>query len=178
MTTFFSKRPQGMQAFYTIWVGQFFSLLGTGMSRFALTLWAWELTGSATALALVAFFSFLPSVVFSPVAGALVDKWDRKLVMMLSDLAAGVGTIILLILSLNGVLVLWHVYLIAFVAGLFESFQFPAYCAAITTMVDKTQYARTSASALVQTVTSLCRVVTRIAKPHWYRKPASPADPC
>ena len=89
----FSKRPDGMNAFYTIWVGQFFSLLGTGMTRFALTLWAWELTGSATALAFVAFFSFLPGVVFSPIAGALVDRWDRKLVMMMSDLAAGIGTI-------------------------------------------------------------------------------------
>lgn len=145
MTAIFKKRPSGMPAFYTIWVGQFFSLLGTGMTRFALTLWAWELTGSATALAFVAFFSFTPSIIFSPIAGALVDRWDRKLVMMLSDLAAGVGTIILLILSLNGVLVLWHVYVIAFVAGTFESFQFPAYSAAISTMVKKDQYARTSA---------------------------------
>ncbi|MEO1289652.1 MAG: MFS transporter [Chloroflexota bacterium] len=141
----FSKRPSGMNAFYTIWVGQFFSLLGTGMTRFALTLWAWELTGSATALAFVAFFGFLPSIVMSPIAGALVDRWDRKLVMMLSDLAAGVGTILLLILSLNGSLVLWHVYAITFVAGMFESFQFPAYSAAITTMVSKDHYARTSA---------------------------------
>lgn len=145
MTAFFKKRPSGMTAFYTIWVGQFFSLLGTGMTRFALTLWAWELTGSATALAFVAFFSFLPGIIFSPIAGALVDRWDRKLVMMMSDLAAGVGTILLLILSLAGILELWHVYVIALFAGAFESFQFPAYSAAITTMVDKEQYARTSA---------------------------------
>lgn len=145
MTAIFKKRPTGMTAFYTIWVGQFFSLLGTGMTRFALTLWAWELTGSATALALVAFFSFLPGIIFSPIAGALVDRWDRKLVMMLSDLAAGVGTILLLILSLSGILELWHVYVIALFAGAFESFQFPAYSAAITTMVDKEQYTRTSA---------------------------------
>lgn len=145
MIEFLKKRPSGMPAFYTIWVGQFFSLLGTGMTRFALTLWAWELTGSATALAFVAFFSFTPSIIFSPIAGALVDRWDRKLVMMLSDLAAGVGTIALLILSLNGILELWHIYIIAFVAGSFESFQFPAYSAAISTMVKKEQFARTSA---------------------------------
>ncbi|MGB7338791.1 MAG: MFS transporter [Phototrophicaceae bacterium] len=145
MTSIFSKRPSGMNAFYTVWVGQFFSLLGTGMTRFALSLWAWELTGSATALALVTFFGFLPSIVFSPIAGALVDRWDRKLVMMISDLAAGVGTIILFILSLNGTLELWHIYVISLVAGAFESFQFPAYSAAISTMVNKDQYARTSA---------------------------------
>lgn len=145
MTLSSLKRPSGMPAFYTIWIGQFASLLGTGMTRFALTLWAWELTGSATALALVAFFSFLPGVVFSPIAGALVDRWDRKLVMMLSDLAAGVGTILMLFLSLTGVLALGHIYIIALFVGAFEAFQFPAYSAAITTMVDKDQYARTSA---------------------------------
>jgi MFS transporter, DHA3 family, macrolide efflux protein len=138
-------RPKGMQAFYTIWAGQFLSMLGTGMSRFALTLWAWELTGSATALALVAFFSFAPTVFFSPIAGALVDRWDKKLTMMLSDLAAGMGTVILFLLSLNNGLEIWHVYLIAFFTGSFESFQFPAYSAAITTMVDKENYTRSSA---------------------------------
>jgi DHA3 family macrolide efflux protein-like MFS transporter len=137
-------RPTGMKAFYTLWAGQFLSLLGTGMSRFALTLWAWEITGSATALALVAFFSFAPSVILSPIAGALVDRWDKKLTMMLSDLAAGAGTVILFFLSLNGVLDIWHVYIVAFFTGAFESFQFPAYSSAISTMVDKEQYTRTS----------------------------------
>lgn len=145
MSNFTTTRRDGMKAFYTIWAGQFVSLLGTGMTRFALTLWAWDLTGSATALAFVAFFSFAPSIFFSPIAGALVDRWDRKLVMMISDLAAGVGTIVLLVLSLMGTLELWHLYLVAFLAGSFESFQFPAYSAAITTMVNKDQYARTSA---------------------------------
>ena len=93
--------PSGMTAFTIIWVGQFLSLLGTGISRFAITLWAWELTGQATALALAAFFAFAPSIVMTPIAGALVDRWyrQRKLVMMISDLAAGVSTIALLLLS-------------------------------------------------------------------------------
>jgi MFS transporter, DHA3 family, macrolide efflux protein len=134
-----------MRAFMLVWFGQVVSLLGTGMTRFALTLWAWDLTGQATALALVAFFSFTPTVIFSPFAGALVDRWDRKLVMMLSDLAAGLGTVVLFLLALTGNLHIWHVYAIAFFAGAFESFQFPAYSAAITVMVDKSQYSRTSA---------------------------------
>src|SRR5688572_28657632 len=137
-------RPKGMQAFYTLWAGQFLSMLGTGMSRFALTLWAWQLTGSATALALVAFFSFAPSVILSPIAGALVDRWAKNLTLMLSDLAAGAGTMILFFLSLNGGLEIWHVYIVAFFTGAFESFQFPAYSSAISTMVDKDQYTRTN----------------------------------
>ena len=81
-----SRAPAGMSAFVVIWLGQLFSLLGTAMTRFALTIWAFQVTGEATALALVGFFSFAPVVLFSPIAGALVDRWNRKLVMILSDL--------------------------------------------------------------------------------------------
>ena len=84
-----SLRPTGMTAFTVVWLGQMVSMMGTGMTRFGITIWAWQLTGEATTLALVGFFSFGPSVLLSPVAGALVDRWNRKLVMMFSDLAAG-----------------------------------------------------------------------------------------
>jgi len=135
----------GMRAFTLIWIGQFVSLVGTGMSGFAMSLWAWELTGQATALALVAFFRFAPVVLLSPVAGALADRWDRRIVMMLSDVAAGLATVVLFLLSLSGNLEIWHLYVAGAFTGAFESFQFPAYSAAITMMVDKKQYARTSA---------------------------------
>jgi MFS family permease len=131
-----------MSGFTIVWIGQVVSLLGSGMTWFALTVWAWELTGQATALALVAFFSFGPTVLLSPVAGALVDRWDRKLVMMLSDVAAGLMTIVVLALYAGDALQVWHLYVTGAVAGAFQAFQFPAYSAAITTMVDKSQYAR------------------------------------
>ena len=67
----------GMRGFTLIWLGQLVSLLGTGMTRFALTIWAYQETGSATTLALVAFFSFGPVVLLSPIAGALVDRWNQ-----------------------------------------------------------------------------------------------------
>lgn len=140
-----ATRPSGMRAFYVIWLGQFGSLLGSGMTQFAITLWAWQATGSATTLALVATFGFAPVVFMSPIAGALVDRWDRKLVMMLSDLGAGVSTIALFLLSLTGNLDVWHLYIAAAFAGAFNAFQFPAYSAAISTMVDKENFARTSA---------------------------------
>ncbi|MCB0114249.1 MAG: MFS transporter [Caldilineaceae bacterium] len=133
-----------MRAFFVIWFGQLISMLGSGMTRFALTIWAWQETQSATALALVAFFSFAPMVILSPLAGALVDRWPRRLVMMASDLAAGLATVAVLILYSTGNLEIWHLYVASAFASSFESFQFPAYSAAITTMVDKTQYARTS----------------------------------
>lgn len=140
-----TSNPTGLRAFIIIWAGQLVSLLGTGISRFAITLWAWEVTGQATALSLAAFFGFAPMMLMSPLAGALVDRWNRKLVIMLSDFGAGSATFLLLLISIVGDLQIWHIYLAAFIAGLFEAFQFPAYSAAVTTMVDKSQYARASA---------------------------------
>jgi MFS family permease len=133
-----------MTAFTIIWFGQLVSMLGTGMSRFALTIFAWELTGEATALAMVGFFSFGPTVLLSPFAGAIVDRANRKLVMMLSDLAAGLMTIVVLWLFATGRLQIWHLFLTGAFTGAFESFQFPAYSAAVTMMIPKEQYARAS----------------------------------
>lgn len=134
----------GMFTFTMVCTGQFFSLLGTAMTGFALAIWAWEITGQATALALVGFFSFAPLVLVSPVAGALVDRWNRKLTMMLSDLAAGLSTITVLLLYMSGNLQIWHLYVTNAFAGAFQAFQFPAYSAAVTTMVKKEQYGRAS----------------------------------
>jgi len=133
-----------MLAFTTIWIGQVISLLGTAMSSFALTIWAWQITGQATALALVGFFSFAPNIVVSPVAGALVDRWNRKLTMMLSDLAAVLSTVTVLFLYSTGNLQIWHLYVTGAFSGTFQAFQFPAYSAAVTTMVSKKHYGRAS----------------------------------
>ncbi len=139
-----ATRPTGMLGFSIVWFGQVISLLGSGMTAFALTIWAWEITGQATALALVGFFSFGPTVLLSPVAGALVDRWNRKLVMMLSDLAAGLMSVVVLLLYATGHLQIWHLYVTGAFAGAFQAFQFPAYSAAVTMMLPKEQYTRAS----------------------------------
>ncbi len=149
------NQPAGMLAFTIIWIGQMVSMLGTGMTRFAITIWAWQVTGEATALALVGFFSFTPAVLLSPIAGALVDRWNRKLVMMISDLAAGLSTIVILLLFATDNLQLWHLYLAGAFAGAFEAFQFPAYSAAVTTMLPKNQYARANGMLGLAEPTSL-----------------------
>jgi len=115
------------------------------MTRFGLSVWAWEQTGQATSLALVNFFSLLPLLLLSPIAGALVDRWNRKLTMMLSDLGAGAATIGIFILFSAGQLEIWHLYVAAFISGAFEVFQWPAYSAAIALMAPKAQYTRANA---------------------------------
>src|SRR3990172_8175444 len=137
-----NHRPTGMTAFTIVWFGQVISLLGSAMTQFALTIWAWQITGSATALALVGFFNFGPTVLLSPIAGALVDRWNRKLVMMLSDLAAGLSTVVILVLYATDNLQIWHLYIAGAFSGAFQAFQFPAYSASISLMMPKEQYAR------------------------------------
>ena len=151
-----SNRFSGMAGFSVVWFGQVVSVLGTGMTQFALTIWAWQVTGQATALALVGFCGFFPLIVMTPLAGALVDRWNRKLVMILSDLAAGLATIAIFVLLKTGHLEIWHLYAAAAFSGVFGAFQFPAYSASITLMLPREQYTRANAMlGLVQSISSV-----------------------
>jgi DHA3 family macrolide efflux protein-like MFS transporter len=133
-----------MRVFTIIWLGQVVSLLGSAMTWFAFTIWAWEKTGKASALATISFFAFLPTVLLTPIAGAFVDRWNRKLVMLLSDFATALGTLTVFLIYTFGDLQLWHIYLVSILAGFFTAFQYPAYAAAVTTLLSKEDYARAS----------------------------------
>jgi MFS family permease len=136
------KQMSGMRGFTIAWIGQVISLLGTAMSNFALTLWAYEITGKATPLALVGFFFITPMMVLGPFVGTLIDRGNRKLMMMLSDLAAALTMLVVLTLYLSDALQIWHLYVAAVVTGTFQGFQWPAYSAAISLMVPKEHYTR------------------------------------
>ncbi len=137
-----TRRPTGMLAFTTIWLGQLVSVLATNMTGFALTIWAYEKTGQATALALVQVCFITPFLIMSPFAGVMVDRYNRKTMMAVSDIGAGVATIILVVLNAMGGLEVWHLYIAAAIQGTFNTFQWPAYSAAISLMVPKEQYGR------------------------------------
>jgi DHA3 family macrolide efflux protein-like MFS transporter len=136
------KGPSGMTGFTIVWLGQLVSVLATNMSGFGLTIWAFQLTGSATVLGIVQLSFSLPFLLISPFAGAMVDRYNRKLMMMVSDLGAVLATTAVLVLNLSGELQIWHLYIANAVFGLSNSFQWPAYSAAISTMVAKSQYDR------------------------------------
>lgn len=133
-----------MQTFSIVWVGQLFSTVGSYMTAFALTLWAWELTGQATTLALVAFFTQIPQFAIALVAGIIVDRSNRKLLIMAGDAIAGLSSLVLLWLYLTGHLQVWHLYATGAVNGACGQIQELAYWASITLMVPKQQYARAS----------------------------------
>ncbi len=136
------RRISGMPAFIVVWIGQLVSILATQMTHFATTIWAFEKTGSVTALALVQVCGIAPFLIISPIAGAMIDRYNRKLMMALSDLGAGLATVGLLALQAAGVLEVWHLYVAAAVGGLFGAFQWPAYSASISLMVPKEQLGR------------------------------------
>ena len=136
------SRPTGMFAFTIVWLGQIVSVLASAMSQFGLTIWMYDQTKSALAMGMMQVFFITPFLLISPIAGVMVDRHNRKLMMMISDLAAGCGTILILIFQSLGILEVWHLYMVSIVFGLGMSFQWPAYSAAISTMVPKEQYGR------------------------------------
>ena len=111
------------------------------MSQFGLTIFMYEKTQSATALGLMQVFYFVPFLLISPIAGVMVDRHNRKLMMMVSDLAAGLATIGILLVLYFDVWQFWQMYLRS-IFGLGTAFQWPAYSAAISTMVPKEQLGR------------------------------------
>lgn len=137
-----TAKPSGMSAFLVIWLGQIVSILASSMSHFALSIWMYQQTESATAMGLMQVFFITPFLLISPIAGVMVDRYNRKLMMMVSDLAAVIATGGILILMLLGRLEFWHLYIGAVINGIGNTFQWPAYSAAISTMVPKEQLGR------------------------------------
>lgn len=136
------------RAFLVVWFGQLVSQVGSSITRFALGLWVFQKTGSTTQLALVIMAARVPALLISPIAGALVDRWQRRRAMILSDAGAALGTLTIAILLATGRLEIWHLYVALGVSGAFGAFQQPAYTAATTLLVPKRHHAR--AAGLIQ----------------------------
>jgi MFS family permease len=131
-----------MRAFITIWCGQLVSIVGSGLTSFALGLWVYQRSGSVTQFALIAVFAMLPRIALSPLAGAIVDRWDRRWVMILSDTGAGLSTLMVALLLFADRLQVWHIYLAAGVNATCNTFQWPAYTATIPLLVSKKELGR------------------------------------
>jgi len=146
--TVIKPSAQTMRTFYVIWFGQLISTLGSGLTGFALGVYVYESTRSATAFALSILAFTIPGVFFSPIAGALVDRFPRRWMMILSDTGAGLSSLVVFILLLSGNLEIWHIYVANFVSSLFNTFQWPAQSAATTMLVPQEHLGR--AGGMVQ----------------------------
>ncbi len=84
-----------------------------------------ELTGSAQLLGLVTALQFLPSLLLSLYGGVLADRFDKRTLLMLTNIGAGVGSLVMGILVVTGVVEIWHVALLAFIVGVFSALDAP-----------------------------------------------------
>ncbi len=123
--------------FFIIWIGQAFSLVGSALVQFALVWWMTSQTGSATVLATATLFALLPQILLGPFVGALVDRWNRRLIMILADGGIALATGVLIFLFATHRIQVWHVYAILLVRSLGGAFHSPAMTASTTLMVPK-----------------------------------------
>lgn len=137
-----AKHTGGLTVFYIILITQTISLVGSRMTAVAVGIWVFKETGSTTPLLLAVFFAELPGMLAGSVAGVLVDRWDRRRVLMLSDAGQAAGTLLLLASFLSGRFELWHLYAVSLLQGCFAILQGPARDAATTLLVPKAQRER------------------------------------
>ncbi len=152
--------PQGMRTFLVIWIGQLISMLGSGLTSFALGVWIFDQTGEATPFALTVLFGNLPRILLLPVAGSLADRWNRRWIMILSDVGNALVTISVFAMLLFGNLEFWHIYLIVTLGSVFSAFQEPAYTASVTMLVPKKDLSR--ANGMTQMGQALEMVITPV----------------
>ncbi len=144
--------------FFTIWSGQAFSLFGSGLVQFALVWWLTAETGSATILALATLTALLPQVILGPVAGALVDRWNRRAVMLIMDGATALVTLWLAFLYSIGATEVWHVCAIILVRSAASAFHWPAMQASTSLMVPEQHLSRVA--GLNQTLEGVVTIVS------------------
>ena len=148
----------GMRVFAIVWAGQFVSLIGSGLTGFALGVWVYLSTGSVTQFSMILLATIIPGIIMSPFAGALVDRWDRRKAMILSDSGAAVSTLAIAVLLITNQLEIYHIYIAMAVSSTFSSFQWPAYTAATTLLVPKKHLGR--AAGMVQTAEAVALIVS------------------
>ncbi|MFO7696440.1 MAG: MFS transporter [Anaerolineae bacterium] len=136
------RERSGMRTFLIIWFGQLISLIGSGLSGFALGVYLYDLTGAATQLALSMVEASVPNLLLLPFAGGLVDRWDRRTVLILSDTGAALVTLALWALIATAQLQVWHVYLGNAIVSALGAFQRPAQMAVPSLLVPREQYGR------------------------------------
>lgn len=130
------------RAFFPFWIGQALSLFGSMLVQFALVWWLTKETGSATILATATAFAILPEIFISPFAGAVVDRFNRKKLIILSDASIAMAIVVLAVLFYFNLVEVWHIYLIMFLRAVGGAFHYPAEQSSISLMVPEKHLAK------------------------------------
>ena len=131
--------------FTTIITGQAFSLIGSGLVQFSIIWWLARETDSAVILSVSTIMSLVPIILLSPVAGVVVDRYNRRLVMMMADAFVALVTLLMAVLFMAGKLEIWLIYLLLVLRASGSAFHQPAFEAAIPMIVPEQQLVRTAA---------------------------------
>jgi DHA3 family macrolide efflux protein-like MFS transporter len=151
------EKPGLMRDFWVVFTGQAFSLLGSRLVQFTIIWWLTSTTGSASVLALASIMALLPQVLISPFAGALIDRWDRRRVMMAVDAVNALAVVLLALLFAGGSVQHWHIYALMFVRAVGGAFQWPAMQASTSLMVPKDKLSKVA--GLNQALMGLAAIV-------------------
>jgi len=131
-----------LHSFLLLWGSQTVSQLGTAMTDYAIIIWVYSQRGTASSVTLLTVCSFLPTIFFRFLAGSVVDRKNKKRIMLVADLLAACGTLAVYMLHSAEVLQIWHLYVINFMLSLMNAFQEPASFVAVSMLVPKEYYAR------------------------------------
>jgi DHA3 family macrolide efflux protein-like MFS transporter len=139
-----------------IWTGQAFSLVGSQLVQFALVWWLTKTTGSATVLAFATIMALFPQIVLGPIAGALVDRWNRRRVLVVADGVIALATLLLATLYALGLVQVWHIYAFMLIRAAGSAFHWPAMQASTTLLVPERHLSRVA--GLNQTISGIANV--------------------
>lgn len=155
--THVDQESKSMPRFLTLFAVQTLSLLGSELVQFALIWWLTQTSGSARVLALASLVGILPRIFISPFAGALVDRWNRRIVMIVADAAIALATLVLVVIFALDIAQVWHVYVLMFIRALGGAFHWPAMQASTPLLVPDKQLSRVA--GMNQTVQGLSVIV-------------------
>jgi MFS family permease len=131
-----------LRVFYRIWIGQLVSMLGSGLSNFAVGVWIYQQTHSTSLFAMIALTATIPGMILTPYAGAIADRFDRRIIMMLADFGSALATLGMLILIFTHHLAIWKLFPLVAFGATCGAFQAPAYDASISLIVPKKYFVK------------------------------------
>ena len=121
--------------FWSIFLGQALSLVGSAITQFVLLWWITDKTGSAAALATAGMAMLLPQAVLGPLGGVFADRHDRQIIMILTDLVSALCVLLLIMMFEYGNVELWQIYVLMATRSAMQAFQGPATMASVATLV-------------------------------------------
>lgn len=143
--------------FFLIWSGQLISQLGDKFYAIALAWWVLGKTHSPFIMGLLMAASVLPGLILGPVAGGFIDRWNRKVILVITDLLRCGLVLIITLLSFWGTLQIWHIFSVAVIISLASAFYNPTIAAVLPQLVSKNDLS--SANSLSQLIAGITTVL-------------------